>query len=632
MSAKKETKKSISKKPSKSKTSAAKKTTPKKRKATPTINSKTPAAKKDASKTTKKNSKSSTKVSSKVTAKKTKSTEASATKSPFLWSDFFLTTKKTAHSAEKDVDLPSNMSLRAIEKSRAITTLLSDDIAHRVRIVAYIPAACFILFGSLYAFGNTDQGATYLASLQSSNVANTLLSNQSRDTTTNLRTDNLPVSEDRISLRINSTVVEEPTTINITAPENTNYIELYAKQPGGRAEMLLGIASNRAGKWSFFLDPSQMRSGPYIITAFAKREGGRLESDPLNVTIIKPAPEVSVSERVPTSSSPIIRVVEEVRPYPLQPTAAPEQEARELLGTNEAEVRELLTNYSRAQETNNSNEIERTRRELRQKQDEIRRTAVWNESSTDAEEISTEIDDTFENLVERAEVLARLKQADRSAKIDTDGDGISDIDESQLYFTDPELADTDEDGVADGAEIRLGTDPTNSDVGARIRYESPRETITLVREDVLTVATVTPKVESEEGATKARVQAVVQGTALPGSFATIYMFSTPKVITVATNDDGSFSYTFEEELEDGSHEVYVAITDASGAIVAQSNPFAFVKQAEAFTAAANGNTSSLQTAASGNPYALAAGLGLLGLGLILLLLGSSLRQPQPTST
>ena len=42
---------------------------------------------------------------------------------------------------------------------------------------------------------------------------------------------------------------------------------------------------------------------------------------------------------------------------------------------------------------------------------------------------------------------------------DTDGDGLEDIVETQVYGTNPYHADTDGDGRSDGEEVSIGTDP-----------------------------------------------------------------------------------------------------------------------------------------------------------------------------
>ncbi len=62
------------------------------------------------------------------------------------------------------------------------------------------------------------------------------------------------------------------------------------------------------------------------------------------------------------------------------------------------------------------------------------------------------------------ELLARQRadaEASRLAETakDTDGDGILDQDEANVFRTSAYLTDTDSDGVADGEEVRLGTDP-----------------------------------------------------------------------------------------------------------------------------------------------------------------------------
>jgi len=47
------------------------------------------------------------------------------------------------------------------------------------------------------------------------------------------------------------------------------------------------------------------------------------------------------------------------------------------------------------------------------------------------------------------------------AVIDTDQDGLTDEDETNIYGTNPLLWDTDGDGCSDGEEVDYGTDPLN---------------------------------------------------------------------------------------------------------------------------------------------------------------------------
>jgi len=83
-------------------------------------------------------------------------------------------------------------------------------------------------------------------------------------------------------------------------------------------------------------------------------------------------------------------------------------------------------------------------------------------------------------------------------------------------------------------------------------------------------------------------------------------------------------------LEDGTHDVYVALTDNTGAIVAQSNPFTFIKEAQAFTpvdaaGAIVNNTETVVQSTATNSYNTVIALAVLSLGLILMMLGLSLR-------
>ena len=105
------------------------------------------------------------------------------------------------------------------------------------------------------------------------------------------------------------------------------------------------------------------------------------------------------------------------------------------------------------------------------------------------------------------------------------------------------------------------------------------------------------------------------------------------IVTVQTEADGSFEYTFSKELEDGQHEVFVAITDNTGSIVAQIEAFTFIKQAQAFTPvdaeSQSGTIAAPDLVTQTSPYRTALGMSVLALGILLLLLGVGLRSNKP---
>jgi len=58
------------------------------------------------------------------------------------------------------------------------------------------------------------------------------------------------------------------------------------------------------------------------------------------------------------------------------------------------------------------------------------------------------------------QVNSQAQNSDEALKAkDTDGDGLSDYDELNVYKTSPYLEDSDSDGISDGEEVKRGTDP-----------------------------------------------------------------------------------------------------------------------------------------------------------------------------
>ncbi|MBR4604172.1 MAG: hypothetical protein IKO43_04960, partial [Kiritimatiellae bacterium] len=74
----------------------------------------------------------------------------------------------------------------------------------------------------------------------------------------------------------------------------------------------------------------------------------------------------------------------------------------------------------------------------------------------DADLNQNEIPDILEGPVSQSE-------EDDPALVDSDGDGLMDVDETDYYGTNPYDADTDDDGIPDGYEVATGSDPLTAD-------------------------------------------------------------------------------------------------------------------------------------------------------------------------
>lgn len=175
---------------------------------------------------------------------------------------------------------------------------------------------------------------------------------------------------------------------------------------------------------------------------------------------------------------------------------------------------------------------------------------------------------------------------------DADRDGISNYDEENIYKTDPLDAFTSNSSLTDGERVLLGFNVL-SDGSEQVAVESPKVSGEVV-ENVFEVHTINVALKPFDTAPEAmevpenipalpafKEEITFSGRALPNSFVTLYVFSTPVVVTVKADASGAWSYTLDTELEDGAHELYVATVDAGGRILAKSPAVPFIKRAEA---------------------------------------------------
>lgn len=159
--------------------------------------------------------------------------------------------------------------------------------------------------------------------------------------------------------------------------------------------------------------------------------------------------------------------------------------------------------------------------------------------------------------------------------IDSDNDGLTDSEELRLG-TNRFHPDTDGDGYLDGLEIARGFNPLIPSPGDKIAFTEPGEEIGVIRDDLYAIESI--QVGEEDG----HEILSINGRARPLAFVILYIYSeVPIVVTVRVNAFGKFEYKLSKTIPDGEHRVYVALTDSNGLIVEKSKPLAFVKEAQA---------------------------------------------------
>ena len=463
-----------------------------------------------------------------------------------------------------------------------------------------------------------------------------------------------------ITITVQGPVMSGRTIISLTAPTNTRVIELYVRPLKSSTKRFVGLAEKYTQGWRYFLDTKNIPNGEYEVVARSKVDGQFLEASSQRVTIsnFTATPEVldnsvlddgEITEE-PQESVQIdpanARSFSDISLYSFSGDTGAKDTASTtsfetasdiegVISQYKGELEEVLERYAVAKQSEDTLMLELVENELLKIKTKMVQGVLLDPALNElGDDVDTVLTERFVDIKRRVDTFEELRRTatERASAIDRDGDGISDFDETNLYQTDPDKSDTDNDGVTDGIEIMRGFDPLDPVAEVIVSYEMPQDTVGLVEDTVLKVEGVAPVVKTDDPTIAPVVQAEIRGKGLPNSFVTLYVFSSPTIVTVRTGEDGSFVYRFEKELEDGEHEVYVAVTDNTGAIMARSNPFRFIKQAEAFSPIGGTVTPTQDNSLTGiqifGSFNVAIGLGILALGMILLILGATLRERQ----
>lgn len=423
--------------------------------------------------------------------------------------------------------------------------------------------------------------------------------------------------------------------------DHAQAVELYALSKQSLTAKYIGTARQvAASNWVLRFDTTNAPNGDYGLYSSIRNAYGAYQSAKFPITIKNPVLATTDTSTVAT----LKELDTKVEPLP---DTSPNTTA---LSTAESTTNDVTepAEIDDTPDTNNSdlalitelrtvfkNEFERLASAIRvndaeaveKSQDRLKTLATEVENKLSGEPARRLLSDIAEALqrakaeVERTNKLVS-ERTGLVATTDSDRDGISDFDEVTLYGTDPFIADSDNDGFNDGVEILNGYNPLDSAPQVSVIYESPKET-GIIREDIVTVTDIVMSPSSE---VKPNAETFITGTGLPNSFVTLYIFSTPIVVTVKTEADGSWVYRFDKELEDGEHEIYAGVTDNAGRIVAKSNPLRFVKEAQAFTPIDAASTASVETGGSSSIITekvilIVLSISVLAIGVVLIMIG-----------
>lgn len=446
-----------------------------------------------------------------------------------------------------------------------------------------------------------------------------------------------------IGIKLDPSPLSGEHTITVSV-QDAQSVELFLKPSNSLTQKYLGKAVRvDARVWLYTWDTSRTPNGAYTLFATVKNNYGVYtgQSAAFRVsnsvdTNYTPAQQESVDTlRTLQTAVSTTTVVTPLEALSAEGTEGP---ASDILRSYSESIDKDLQRLAAALRSNDPDALARANQRFEDLKVQVR-TAIGD--SLDQEAVQGLLDAYLNEAIERTKEDVRriekvvLERIGEEVTKDSDQDGISDFDELNIYGTDPFSADTDQDGFTDGAEILSGFDPLDPASETAVTFESPKER-GVVREDILKVESVINASKNEDEQEDSTAVAILSGKGLPNSFVTLYVFSTPVVVTVKTDAEGNWTYRFDKELEDGTHEVYVGVTDNAGRLVAKSAPFTFVKEAEAFSAGATTQTPPApivvdRSMASEKMIYLVLSISVVAIGLVLIMLGLYLerRQRQP---
>jgi hypothetical protein len=403
-------------------------------------------------------------------------------------------------------------------------------------------------------------------------------------------------------------------------------VEFYLRRPESLIEIYLGKAhQSKEDIWEYLWDTTQTPNGDYYLFPKLMTKYGEYSDSGIGITVDNP---IQIDEEEEESlEAEIMETEEEIKEEEEQITQTESETEEEIQKTMESSVQETQETLEEEEkemiETEISEELEESTKELEKHMEELTEKVKEEVKAPEEEkekiqkekeEIKKEIikkalqpleviekvakEDVKHQILEKKKGLeekikshleemereilererARLERLQKLLK-DSDGDELPDHEEVRLG-TSILNPDTDGDGFLDGHEIALGFDPLRPSPADKIIYQDPRK-VESKEADIY-------KVERVEGITSPTGELIgikFEGTGRPNSFVTLYIASPSfLVLTTKTDENGRWVYILDKPLEDGEHEIYVALTNNHGEITARSEVFKFIKTPTAVAA------------------------------------------------
>lgn len=370
-------------------------------------------------------------------------------------------------------------------------------------------------------------------------------------------------------------------------------VEFYLRRPESLIEVYLGQAvATQADNWVLLWDTTLTPNGTYHLIAKVTSKYGVYEAGDIIVYVLNPPEEsdVKIKQDIEEKFKEIENETKQIQEKEKLIKKEVEEKVEELVKTQaqfledekekkkefEEKAKVISEKLKRAVEARDKEEVTRLEQDL---PGEVEKLAKPVEEALEAKEsikeFKTRTQQELEKIIEKIKEVSQEKQEivkkRQGLEIkDSDGDGLPDFEELRIG-TDPLNSDTDNDGFTDAIEFASGFDPLNVSPADKIQYQDPRKVEIKPSSQLKIEKIETVQLKSGQPGLK------LSGKASPLSFVTLYIFSLPIVVVTKADVQGNWEYILDKPLSDGEHIAYVAFTNNRGEIKEKSEGLAFIK-------------------------------------------------------